>query len=198
MGISSSGRITQSAVGTTSTISAEISGAAGIPTYRAAAAAANDVSISEVIRWISEKQIRNHLQKATATLPQTGDQTLFTVSGGNVLVTSLVGEVTTVIETQANNTLIKHNPTGTGADVDLCAALDITADAVGTLYSITGAVADALKSATLWIVLPADNIQTPGIVLAPGLIELECAASNTGSVQWDIEFILLESGASVA
>lgn len=134
------------------------------------------------------------VSRATATLPQSTDGALFSVSGGRVLITGLVGEVTTVIETQANATKLKFNPTATGADQDLCATLDITADPVGELYTISGSVGDAMRS-DLLIGLP---VLTNPLLLSEGDIELDCAASNTGSVAWDVWFYPLDEGASVA
>lgn len=125
-------------------------------------------------------------ERATAALPQTADVALFRITGGKVRIRSIVGEVTTAIQNQANNTKLKFNPSGTGSDIDLCAVLDIANDAVGTLYSITGTLATAMKSTTLWLVAPADDIAGPGLILAPGDIELDCAASNTGSVKWTV------------
>jgi hypothetical protein len=87
------------------------------------------------------------VSRATAALPQTTAGALFTISGGKVLVTGLIGEVTTVIQTQADNTKLTFDPTDAGATQDLCAVLDITADAVGTMYSITGTPATAMQDA---------------------------------------------------
>ena len=52
--------------------------------------------------------------------------------GGRVIVNMLLGEVTTVIQTQANNTKLIAHPTS-GSDVDLCAVSDIAALEVGGL-----------------------------------------------------------------
>ena len=133
------------------------------------------------------------VSRATAALPQTADGALFTVGGGRVLITGLVGEVTTVVETQANATKLKFNPTATGADQDLCATLDITADAVGEIYTISGTVTDAMRS-DLLIGLPV--LAFP-LMLSEGSIELDCAASNTGSVAWDIWYYPLDQGGYV-
>jgi len=133
--------------------------------------------------------------RATALLPQTTDEAIFTITGGRVMVTSIIGEVTTVIETQANNTKLKFNPTAAGADTDLCAVLSITADAVGTLYSITGDHSDAMKDGLL--TLETDALLERGIILSPGDIELDCAASNTGSVKWSLRFVPIDTGASI-
>lgn len=134
------------------------------------------------------------VSRATDTLPQSTDEALFTVSGGRVLLLGLVGEVTTVIQTQANNTKLKLNPDATGADQDLCAVLDISADAVGELYTISGTVGDAMRSD----LLVGNPILTNPLVLSEGAIELDCAASNTGSVAWDLIYVPLDDGAAVA
>lgn len=133
------------------------------------------------------------VDRATAALPQTTTGALFTVSGGRVLVTGIVGEVTTVIQTQANNTKLVATPT-TGTAVDICAVLDISADEVGCLYGITGIFADAMVGANAGAtVLP----QRP-VVVAIGTIRLSCAASNTGSVKWSLTYIPLDDGAYVS
>lgn len=133
------------------------------------------------------------VERATAALPQTTQSALFTVTGGRILLTSIVGEVTTVIQTQANNTKIVSNPT-TGTDVDLCAVLDISADQVGCLYGITGTFATAMVGANAG----ATVIPALGIVIPIGTIDLSCAASNTGSVKWKMTYVPLDDGASVA
>jgi hypothetical protein len=135
------------------------------------------------------------VSRATAALPQTTTSTLFTVTG-KVLVTALWGEVTTVIQTQADNTKLQFDPTDAGATQDLCAVLDITADAVGTMYSITGTPATAMQDA-LNFVSPDKMLARP-LLLKPGAILLNCAASNTGSVKWDLVYVPLENGAAVA
>ncbi|MHC4093752.1 MAG: hypothetical protein ACYSVY_26355, partial [Planctomycetota bacterium] len=112
---------------------------------------------------------------------------------GNVELLSIVGEVTTVIETQANATKLTFNPTGTGASTDLCTTLDITADAVGTFYSITGVLTDPLQSA-LWYI----HTMSSPIVLGPGTIDLDCAATNTGSVEWHMMYRRIDTAATVA
>lgn len=133
------------------------------------------------------------VDRATAALPQTTQSALFTVTGGRILLTGIVGEVTTIIQNQANNTKIVANPT-TGTDVDLCAVLNIANDEVGCLYGITGLFSDALVGANAGAtVMPRNDI-----VIPIGTIDLNCAASNTGSVKWSMFYVPLDSGAAVA
>lgn len=135
------------------------------------------------------------VDRATAALPQSTASALFTVSTGRVLVTAIVGEVTTVIQTQANATKLTFDPTDAGATQDLCATLDITADAVGTMYSITGTPATALQDALNFV--PSSKMLAQPIILKPGSVLLDCAASNTGSVKWTLAYWPIDTGSTV-
>jgi hypothetical protein len=135
--------------------------------------------------------------RQTAALPQTADDALFRITGGKIRVLGIVGEVTTVIQNQANNTKLKINPSGVGADVDLCAVLDIANDAVGTLYTITGDFSDAMQDG-LWSLETDKTMEAGGVILGPGDIELDCAASNTGAVKWTLNWEPVDEGANVA
>ena len=132
-----------------------------------------------------------HTARAPATLPATTATPYFTVTG-KIKLLDIVGEVTTVIQTQANNTKLIANPT-VGADVDLCAVNDITADAVGTIYTITGTLANAMVATTSG----AGVAQAAPLVIAAGTIDLSCAATNTGATKWLVRYQPLESGARV-
>lgn len=134
------------------------------------------------------------VDRATAALPQTTTSSLFTITSGRILLVGLVGEVTTVIQTQINATKLLFNPTATGADQDLCATLDITADPVGELYTISGTVGDAMRSDLL---IGNPYLAAP-LLLSEGDIQLNCAASNTGSVSWSVIYVPWDTGAEVA
>lgn len=134
--------------------------------------------------------------RATAALPQTTASALFTITGGRILLTGIIGEVTTVIQTQADNTKLTFDPTDAGATQDLCAVLDITADAVGTMYSITGTPATALQDGLNF--LSSNKQLAQPLVLKPGSILLDCAASNTGSVKWTAFWVPIDPAARLA
>ncbi len=168
-------------------------GTTGIATFPAAAAAANNVSLAEVIRYMSEHQGTFMVNKAATTTPQGTATAQFTIASGNVELIGIVGEVTTVIETAANNAKLTFNPTGTGASTDLCTTLNITADAVGTFYSITGTVADPLQS-NLWFA-PS---QVQPLVLGPGTIDLDCDASTSGETEWHMLYRRIDTAATVS
>lgn len=150
----------------------------------------------------SETDIRtvngiSQVERATATLPQTTTVDLFSIDGGRVRILEIIGEVTTVIQTQANNTKLTFDPDSGGADVDICAVLDISADAVGALYGITGDFSDALAGGIA--ALESDALmEKDGIILPEGDIKLNCAASSTGAIAWTIQYQVIDPGASVS
>jgi len=133
-----------------------------------------------------------HVSRATATLPQTAAAAIFNILGGRVKLTQIVGEVTTLIQTQLNNTKLTSNPT-VGTSVDMCAVLDITADEVGALYGITGLPSDALIGTNAGLTQAMNR----GLILPVGTIDLDCSASNTGSVKWSLTYIPIDDGAYV-
>src|SRR5258707_11372885 len=72
------------------------------------------------------------VDKAAVNLPATATQSLFTITGGRILVVALISEVTTIIQAQA--CLVKYVSTPTaGSAVDMCiaTAADINALEVG-------------------------------------------------------------------
>lgn len=134
------------------------------------------------------------VDRPTAALPQTATGSLFTVTGGRVLVTSITGEVTTTIQTQANAIKLVATPSGSGAVNDLSTTVESSALAAGGLLGATGLAGDALVKSTGGCV---SNLRNP-VVVAAGSIGLNTAASNTGSVKWSLTYIPLDDGASVA
>ena len=132
------------------------------------------------------------VDKATATLPATTTQGLFTVAGGRVLLKAIVGEVTTVVQTQACNAKLISTPT-VGTAVDLCAVLDISAKQARTLLGITGLFADALVAANAG----AAPVQAYPLVIPVGVIGLNTSATNTGATKWTAWYVPLDEGASL-
>lgn len=133
------------------------------------------------------------VERSKANLPQGVAAAIFTVSGGKVLICDIIGEVdTTVIQSDTNNMKLISNPT-VGADVDLCATVDIASDAVGTMYHITGTLTDAMIATTSG----ALESQGDPIAVAAGTIDLSCDASKTGKIKWTLFYIPIDKGAKV-
>jgi hypothetical protein len=132
------------------------------------------------------------VERTSAVLPATTQTPYFTVTG-RVLITQIVGEVTIIFDGTGNSLKLIANPT-VGADVDLCASVVVTGDAVGTIYTITGTLADAMVATTSGAV----QAQVAPILVADGTIDLDATATDaTGSTKWVLHYIPLESGAEV-
>jgi hypothetical protein len=130
------------------------------------------------------------VEKATGTL-SAATSALFTVAGGKVAITSIVGEVTTAI-TVANSYKLQHNPT-VGTTRDLCAATDIgtTDTPAGNLLGFQGLVGDSILTGPGAV----PTIKQP-IVLTAGSLE-QVSAGSDGAITWVITYVPLDNGASV-
>lgn len=133
--------------------------------------------------------------RTTSSLPGTGDLSIFTVATGRVILTSLVGQVTTAIQAQANAIKIKSVPT-TGTAKDLSGTLDVNGFEVGALISLDGTALTTTLSGTN--AGGALITRTGGILVPVGAIKLNTAATNTGAIQWTCTYIPYDTGASVA
>lgn len=140
-------------------------------------------------------QTPNTVQRVAANLPQTAQTAYFTVVG-RCLITRIVGEVTTIIQDQDCNADLWSNPT-VGADVALCAVLNIKTHAVGTMYTITGTFANAMVATTSGAVSPDSMVDYQGILVAAGTIDLKTSASNTGATKWTIQWVPLDPGSYI-
>lgn len=127
------------------------------------------------------------VSKATGTLAAT-TVPLFTIAGGRVAVTSLVGVVTTSI-TIANAYKLQMNPTA-GDTADLVAATDIgtTDTTAGTVIGFDGAPASS-------IVKGAGGLQRP-LFLPVGQIE-HVSAGTDGAITWYLTYVPYDDGATV-
>jgi hypothetical protein len=137
-----------------------------------------------------------HVQKATATVPQGTTQDLFAVTGGNVLITLLFGQVTTILGAVANDLAVWVDPTAAGTTYIIASAVEgnalqansfMVVEGDGTALMITGlAGAGPIISGTGHFVCPT------------GTIQLKCVGSTTGATKWELFYFPLDDGASVA
>lgn len=138
-----------------------------------------------------QKRGRQIVTRAADALPQTADEALFTVTG-KVNIIQVIGTVTTICESAGNNTKLKFNPS-VGSDTDICAVVDLNAAAVGTLYTITGTIANA------GILSPNAALpkQASPLLIDTGDIEIDCAASRTGALKWTVVWEPVDADATV-
>jgi hypothetical protein len=131
------------------------------------------------------------VNRAAAVLPATGNQTLFNVTGGRVLVTGIVGEVTTVMSATVTNIKLTTVSTVGSVATDLCANTAVTSLAVGNLFS-----PGTLSAATAGVVGSA-VIQPNELYVQPGIIRVTTDATNTGAMRWQVLYIPIDPGAAV-
>lgn len=145
---------------------------------------------------ISGSQLRTILlgtrvTKSTGTLAAT-TVPLFTVAGGECLVTSLYGLVTTSI-TVANSYKLQHNPT-TGDTQDLCAATDI-----GTTDTLAGSILQfGLATTTAPPKLISIGYGTARLDVAVTTGQIEHVSLGTdGVITWCLTYVPLADGATI-
>lgn len=127
------------------------------------------------------------VRRATNTLPQTATGTIFTVTGGPVVLTGLTLIFTTAVQAQATVIKFRHTPTG-GSVADISGTVDVNGAPVGGGVDLQGpTTAGALTQAPLLFTATGGAVGktlalgTGAILLQPGALGLNAAASSTGA-----------------
>jgi hypothetical protein len=134
------------------------------------------------------------VDRAAATIPQTAAQTIFNVTGGRILVTALVGTVTTVIGGTATTLKVTSTPTS-GTAVDVASATAITSKEVGAIATLPGTAGSALV-----VNNAGGGGQIPGhqpYIVPPGALSVTTSASTTGAMSWSLMYVPLDDGVTV-
>ena len=165
------------------------------------------MSLSAMIKAMYANQGRSgvlgtNVVRAAAADPQNVQQTIFTIAGGVVLVTGLVGVRTVIQAGGASNIQFRHS---VGATV-LNVLTAITGDTVGTIYTITGNVNDNALIGVGGIPVQGGMFgsqagvsqQQPGLYFFTGNIQvLMTAAAGTGSTSYILTYVPISTGATV-
>lgn len=140
--------------------------------------------------------------KGPVTPPNSGSSaTLYTVAGGAVLVTALIGRVTTVMSGTTGAIALGTKPTaGTEETSGIATAGVIGGAEVGTILAV-GQSSSGLAAALVVSGKLAGNVPflaTP-FAVNTGLIEVTTSvATMTGAIQWYLTYVPLDTGASVS
>lgn len=135
--------------------------------------------------------------KAATALPQTATSTLFTVTGGRVIVTSLVGTVSTAVQNQACTLALGTVPTtGTASSTGIATATSIINLEAGTHVYLPAAKGALTVNANAGAA--AQIASGSGYVVSAGTISWTTSASNTGAISWALTYIPLDDGAAVS
>jgi hypothetical protein len=126
------------------------------------------------------------IEKTDGSCPL-GDDDLFTITGGPIVVTRFYGLVTSLIGNNASTVTIQHACTDPAADIALSTAVRIDTDAVGTSYYITNAALGVFTPVTAGsFILPAIQLEW---YLTPGKLQATHQAANTGAIRWFMFYI---------
>lgn len=137
------------------------------------------------------------VSKATGVVAN-GTTGLFTIAGGRVVVTSLIGRVTVAIGSTASNCKLVYNPTAAGTSFDLCTAVAITSDAVEQTYTIAGDVETVGALLVAGAVGQGNGVFTKPYILQAGAIEQNLSADPVGGeITWTLTYVPYDNGATV-
>lgn len=133
--------------------------------------------------------------KAAANLPQTTTANLYTVSGGVVLVTGILGIVTSALGATATNLSLGV----TGNNTAISTAVAVTSAAVNTLVVPVAAagIGGAAIVGTAPFVSVARDAFNPFMV-AVANITWTTSANDTGQMKWYLWYVPVDAGASVS
>lgn len=131
------------------------------------------------------------ISKATGTITGNPTTTLFTVAGGEVLVTALWGKVTTALSTDSGTYAIQANPT-TGDTQTLVTATDL-----GTSDTAVGSVIGLTRGTTAASAFLRGGTVDLDAVVTTGTIEFVGAASANGAITFYVCYVALTDGATL-
>lgn len=127
-----------------------------------------------------------------------GEDPLFTIATGKVLVTGILGFVTVAIGATVSNCKLVFDPTAAGTDFDLCTATAITSDAVEQQYTIAGTVESVGALLVAGAVGQCNPFFDKPLTLTPGQIHQNLSADPVGGeITWNLWYLPYDDGATV-
>lgn len=131
------------------------------------------------------------VSKATGTITGNPTTALFTIAGGEVLITSLYGKVTTALSTDSGTYALQQNPT-TGDTQTIVTATDL-----GTTDTAVGSVVGLTHGTTAAPAFLRGGTADLGVVVTTGQIEFVGAASANGALTFYVTWVPLTDGATL-
>jgi hypothetical protein len=136
------------------------------------------------------------VSKATGVVAN-GTTSLFTIAGGRVVITSLVGRVTVAIGSTVSNAKLVYNPTAAGTSVDLCTAVAITSDAAEQTYTLATTHSTAAPGA---LIVAGDVGNASGVLSFPEILQagaIEQNLSAGGEITWTVTWFPYDDAATL-
>jgi hypothetical protein len=148
---------------------------------------------SSTRQMLADMVLGVRVDTGTITIPHTTSTVYYHIHGGKVLVTGLVGEMTTAAD-GANSIHIDHTPT-TGTASVIGAAADIDSWAIGDIISLLGLYSDVILPAVAAGTTPM--LAYKGVVMTPGTLGWQSSGTTAGDWKWTIFYIPLDDGAYI-
>lgn len=120
------------------------------------------------------------VEKSDGSCPN-GDDPIFTITGGPILLKKIVGIVTDTIGANASNCTLEIDTTAPAATVAMSTAVAVQDDAIGTSYTLTAASPGVFTPTTAGTL---DQVPTNDILIPIGGIVAKFSAANTGAIKW--------------
>lgn len=124
--------------------------------------------------------IERCVEKSDGSVPN-GDDPIFTITGGPILLKKLIGIVTGTIGANVATCTLEVDVTAPSATVALSTAVAVTDDAIGTSYHLTAASPGVFTPVTAGTL---DQVPTNDILIPIGGIVAKFSAANTGTIKW--------------
>jgi hypothetical protein len=133
-----------------------------------------------------------NVTRTAAALPSSTLGNIFTVSGGRILIVRLSGLVQTLLS-GTNSTTVGITPTLSGG----ASAPAILSSAGVIPVAVGSPVVSKLDGGALIVTVNGSLNPAAGYETVPGSITITTASTVTGTVQWDLTYIPLDSAAQV-
>lgn len=131
------------------------------------------------------------VSRPAAALPSTTIGSIFTISGGRVLIRALTGTVVTLLS-GTNSTTVGLTPSGGASAPAALSSAGVIPVAVGS------PVVSKLDGGALIVVVSGSIIAPTPWLASAGAVTITTASTVTGTVSWDLVYVPLDPGASVA
>lgn len=139
--------------------------------------------------------------KTNQALPATATATLYTITGGDIMITGLFARVTTALGATATNLSLG---TGLGGTAALATATAIASHAAGAWFAMSqtgGNPAALLTPAGPLLFGPLNDLwasMAGCLVAGPDTITWTTSATDTGALTWYLYYVPLTTGAAVS
>ena len=141
--------------------------------------------------WYDASEI--HLAKSDGAVLN-GDDDLFTITGGPILVREFIGVVTTLVGGAANMT-INITTTEPAGQTALSTTVAIDNDAAGTSYTFTAVDPGVLTPTTAGAIAAVPRL---GWLCPIGTIQATGSAAQDGVIAWYMSYVPLSPDSAVA